>query len=171
MDRWCILRCSGRPTLRLAASLAEDGFEVWTPSRTETRRVPRMNARREVTLPILPGFVFASAAHLWTLHDLAEDPKSRIAFSLFRYLDRFPLIADAELQHMRALEQRLARPRKAKRPLDHGALVRVEGGSFHGLSGVVQRSSRGETVVVFDGKWQVKVSTCSLKQMEDRRAA
>ena len=31
---WFILRTAGRSTLPLASSLAEDGFEVWTPVRT-----------------------------------------------------------------------------------------------------------------------------------------
>lgn len=64
MSDWCILRCSGRHTMGLAESLAKDGFEVWTPIETVRIRVPRMNAKREVRLPIMPSYVFARARHL-----------------------------------------------------------------------------------------------------------
>ena len=66
---WFILRTAGRSTLSLAKTLAEDGFEVWTPARMQVIRVPRMNVRREVRLPLLPSFVFVRAPHL---HDLLE---------------------------------------------------------------------------------------------------
>lgn len=170
-ETWCILRTAGRHTLALAQSLADEGFDVWTPAKVECRRVPRMNARREVRLPIMPGFVFASSRHLWTLFDKSEDPRTRFRFSLFRDCDRYPLVTDSELAYLRGLEHRLAKPKKAKRPIDPGTAVRVEGGSFGGLSGVVERSNRGETVVCFGGRWTVKVATPLLRRVEERKAA
>lgn len=72
MSDWCILRTAGRSTLPLAQSLGADGYDVWTPVETTTRRVPRMNAKRTIRLPIMAGFVFARARHLVDLMQLAD---------------------------------------------------------------------------------------------------
>lgn len=176
MGDWIILRTKGRQTLSLARSLAEDGFEVWTPARTKIIHIPKHNARREVTLPILASFLFARSAHLIDLLQLAELPvKPRRGaglrqpahpdFSVFHYGERIPLVSESELAGLRALEAKLAVPilkRKAK-PYARGDLVRMDEGSFAGMTGVVQSSSRGVAEVCFGGRHTVKINAFILQ--------
>jgi hypothetical protein len=169
--RWCVLRCSGRATLRLAQSLAEDGFEVWTPAVTRRVAVPRMNAKREVTLPLLPGFAFAHAEHLWTLVERSEDPGQRFGFSVFRYLDRYPVIRDQQLDALRN-EERKATPRDRMQVYAKGeevAVLPIAGGAasaFGGMSGSVLRSNDRKTLVLFAGSRRVEFFTFDLQPIQ-----
>jgi hypothetical protein len=177
---WFILRTAGRSTLQLAASLAEDGFEVWTPVRTQTIRVPRMNVRREIRLPILPSFVFVRAPHLVDLLELANmaekprrDPNggrlSRPAhrdFSVFHFLDKIPMVADRNLEPLRMKEIEVI-PKKGKPRFDRGAKVRVNSGAFEGLKGKVERCKSGYALVIFtDYRRPVNIPTFLLREDE-----
>jgi transcription antitermination factor NusG len=157
---WFILRTAGRSTLLLASTLAEDGFEVWTPERRETIRVPRMNVRREIRLPLLPSFIFVRAPHLHDLLRLAQmEEKPRRGhggqrpahrdFSVFHYLDGIPMISDASLDPLRVKEAE-AVPKKDAPRFDRGAKVRVKSGAFEGLKGKVERCKSGYALVIFD---------------------
>lgn len=170
---WIILRTSGRHTLRLAATLSEDGYEAWTPVETRTIRIPRANVRRTVMLPIMPSYVFAQAHNLIDLIQLAAmKPKPRRAsqqpahadFSVMHYNDRIPIIADHHLQSLRTIEAKRRPRQKAERTFDPGVSVRVkmEGGSFAGMNGRVERSDHGSTLVCFDHRLTVKISTSLL---------
>jgi transcription antitermination factor NusG len=184
---WFILRTAGRSTLLLAKTLAEDGFEVWTPARKQTIRVPRMNVRREIVLPLLPSFVFVRAAHLVDLLELAQleekprrsprtssDRHSQPAhrgFSVFHHLDRIPMIADRHLEPLRSKEIE-AVPKKDAPRFDHGANVRVNSGAFEGLKGRVERCKSGYALVIFtDFKRPVKIPTFLLRESEAVSAA
>ena len=177
-DSWFILRTAGRSTLSLAASLAEDGFEVWTPVRTERIRIPRKNVNREVRLPLLPSFVFARARHLVELLELAsmtEKPRrgaergrssrpAHRAFSVFHYLDQIPMIADRHLEPLRQKELALV-PKKDGPRFDRGARVRVGSGAFEGLKGRVERCKSGYALVIFDDfKNPAKIPTFLLRE-------
>lgn len=175
---WFILRCSGRSTLLLAKTLKQDGFEVWTPARTQTIRVPRMNEKREVTLPLLPSFLFAQSRHLADLLELSnliEKPRRITSdgearyhrdFSVFHYFDRIPMIADRSLEPLRLKEQQLV-PRKDAPEFRSGAKVRVNSGAFEGLKGKVERCKSGYALVIFtDFKRPVKIPTWLLKEDE-----
>jgi hypothetical protein len=174
-SHWIILRCSPSKTLRLAESLAADGFDVWTPVTTERVDVPRMNAKREVRLPMLGGFVFAGSRHLLDMLDLAAMPvkprrgaglmmPAHADFSVFHHLDRIPLIDDRELNALRRIARRRTIAPKAA-ALKKYQIVRVEdeGNCFQGKTGVVQASNPKETAVCFDGRWSVKISTFILR--------
>ncbi len=174
-QRWCILRCAGRSTLPLAASLAEDGFEVWTPVETRIVRIPRANVRREVRRPIMAGFVFACARHLWTLVELADMPvKSRRGvglrkpahhdFSLFHDLGDFGFVRDGELQSLRMAEHR-AVPLAKLKAYARGATVPGRG-AFEGLAGIVEGSRGKFTLVCFNGDTVVKIPTFILRADE-----
>lgn len=160
-DSWIILRTSGRHTMRLAESLSEDGFEAWTPVETRTIRVPRANVRRTVYLPIMPSYVFARAQHLI---DLIQLGAKRADFSVMHYHDRIPVIADHHLQSLRFIEAKRTPRKKADRTFAKGISVRVntEGGSFAGMKGKVERSDTGTTLVCFDSRLTVKISTSLL---------
>jgi transcription antitermination factor NusG len=171
---WFILRTAGRSTLPLASSLAEDGFEVWTPVRTMRVRVPRKNVRREVRLPMLPSYVFVRARHLNDLLDLShmeERPRrcggrkpAHRSFSIFRFLDQIQMVADASLDQLR-LEERRAIPRTLGPKFVRDQIVRVGSGPFEGLRGRVERHESGYVLVIFeDGKRRVKIPTFLLHE-------
>ena len=177
MSDWCILRVSGRKTIALAESLRMDGFDAWTPVETRTIRVPRLNARREVRLPILPSYVFARAEHLVDLLQMAALPvKPRRGaglrqpahpdFSVVHAFDRIPMVADRHLEGLRRIEKKRTPLRKAEKAFSPGLHVRVEGGSFGGMSGVVEKSDRGLTLVCFSDRFLVKVPT-SILNLDD----
>lgn len=179
-DTWFILRTSGRSTLSLAETLGQDGFEVWTPVKRQRIQVKRTKQVKEVRLPLLPSFVFAKARHLVDLLELANmvekprrDPnggrQSRPAhrdFSVFRYLDRIPMIADRDLEPIRGKEADAA-PKKAGPRFDRGTKVRVGSGAFEGLKGKVERCKSGYAIVIFDDwKRPAKIPTWLLNEDE-----
>lgn len=174
---WVILRTQGRHTLKLTQTLGEDGFEVWTPTETRLVRVPRMNAKREVKLPIMPSYVFAKAHQLIDLIQLADMPlKPRRGpkchdpahedFSVMRCFGGIPMVSEVQLQALREMERKLTPKKKilAERAFAPGVEVRVSGGSFGGMTGSVERSDKGQTVVCFSGKYLVKIATCLLNE-------
>lgn len=171
MSDWCILRMAGRSTLALATGLTEAGYEVWTPIEIERLRASRRRkAIVERPSPIMPTYVFARSIHIAQLFALASDPtRSLPGFSVFRYRDRIPLIADAELQALRRREER-ARIRilKSKKtdPFERGEIVKAPDGAFAGMSGVVELSDGKHTLVMFNGRFGVKIDTFLLRENE-----
>lgn len=159
-DAWCILRTSGRLTLPLAESLACDGFEVWTPVETRTVQISRMNVNREVRNAILPSFIFAAWEHRFDLLGLASSPGRMRRFSVFRYAERIPMVADDALIHLRRMEKRLTPRQKANRTWAKGALVKVkscaDARGFDAMTGIVRKSDCEVTVVCFSA-WFDKV--------------
>jgi hypothetical protein len=170
---WCILRTSGRSTIKLAETLAKDGFDVWTPIETRTICVPRMNAKREVTLPIMPSYVFARKKHLVDLLELAAMPvkprrgqgmrdPAHVGFSVLHAFGGIPMVADKHLARLRELEQRTAPKPRAAEPLTLGIGVRIKGGAAQGMKGTVERSNRLHTVVCINDRYTVKILTSLL---------
>jgi hypothetical protein len=174
-EGWCVLRTKARHTLRLAQSLGEDGFEVWTPVETRTVRIPRVNVRRDVRLPIMPSYVFARARHLIDLIMLAGMPvKPRRGaglrkpahedFRVMRCPTGIPAVSDEDLRELRKIEAKRTPIQKAAKVIPSGSPVRVEGGSFGGMSGVVERGDRTHTLVCFNDRYLVKIPTCILTE-------
>lgn len=147
---WCILRTKGSSTLRLARSLELDGIGAWTPTEIQQRGNHRNSAKHEVMLAVMPTYVFAPAEHLVDLLAAAEAPVSiHPDFSVFRHLDRFPLIADVQLNSLRLIERKAAAKNSpVVFPRDYQ--VRIPDGPFQGLTGrVVEDSNGGFTLVAF----------------------
>lgn len=106
-DGWCILRTSGGRTLPLARSLAEAGFEVWTPTETVARLVRhgRSQVRRDIAGAIMPTFVFARERHYAALAALAGNRfNQHPPFSIFRHAGLTPFISDAAIGGVRQIE-------------------------------------------------------------------
>jgi transcription antitermination factor NusG len=176
-EGWLVLRTAGRSTLVLAKTLCEDGFEAWTPSRTQMIRVPRMNVRREIKLPLLPSFVFVRSRHLADVLDIAnmaDKPRRGTGwgrpahrdFSVFRHLDRIPIIEDRHLEPLRTKEREII-PKKDTPRFDRGAKVRVNSGAFEGLKGKVERCKSGYALVLFtDYSRPVNIPTWLLRESE-----
>jgi transcription antitermination factor NusG len=157
----------------LAASLAKDGYNVWTPIEHRTIRIPRANIRRPITLPIMPSYVFARVQHLVDLLELANMPvkprrgaglrePAHANFSVLHWHDKIPLVADRDLEQLRKIEAKRTPARKADRAFSRDATVKVDGGSFGGMVGIVERSDRGQTLVCFNERYTVKIATCLL---------
>lgn len=163
---WCILRTSGRNTLPLAEALAEAGFEAWAPS--EAKRAPRTKCVRMVAM--MPTFVFAGADRLEELCRLADSPAQDVPFSVFRYLDKIPLIADAELAGLRRAERR-GEVDAFGADFGPGDVVRATEGPYTGHSGTVARV-KGDWSLVLFGWQRVKISTFVLQPIPlDNRSA
>lgn len=175
-EAWCILRTSGRHTMRLAETLAKDGFEAWTPVETKVVRVARMNVRREVRLPIMPSYVFARASHLVDLLQLAgmevkprrgaglREP-AHAGFSVLHAFGGIPVVADRHLDALRDREV-MAVPRKRRTLYRQGEVVRVTKGSFEGLTGIVERSDGKEAEVwlsIFGRHFRAKIPAFLLR--------
>lgn len=171
---WCVLRTSGKNTLRLANSLANAGLQVWTPIEERMIRVPRANVRRPITLPIMPSYVFARSTHIIDLIQIIERKKrlecDHPDFSLFHYADRIPIIADELLNGLRTIEQkRIPRKKSVKLPVGLQVKVGEAGGSFAGMQGRVERSGEDYTMVCFDRRMTVKISTYLLTENDIRQ--
>lgn len=113
-DGWCILCTSAGRTLPLVAALETAGIAAWSPRRTVKRPAPRM-ARRyvmgqrrpmiEVTLPILPGFVFARADQLSAIAAASLAPCGPLAgFSILQVGQRVPIVAERAIAGLRMAE-------------------------------------------------------------------
>ncbi len=175
MADWCILRTSGGNTMQLAESLADAGYEVWTPIETRDQRLPRKQERTTVRLPLMPSFVFARAQHLGELINLSHSPalqyrvwdselrrmvvKGHPMFSLFRHGGLYPLIPEYQLLPLRIAEKRTA-PKPTPTAFKPGDRVTLTEGGFSGLTGTVQETRGGFASVVFPGfNIAVKIAT------------
>lgn len=170
--RWCILRTAGPRTLPLARSLAEAGFDVWTPrgwtqpakrasARPANRRTAAALAGEPVAVPIMPTFIFARADRLADLVRASRDAASEHgAFSIFRYQGRYPLVSEADLSDLRAAEQKadIARRRKRTRRLVMGQRVTFDRGAFAGIEGVVEDQAGKFAIVAFAGGFRMKIA-------------
>lgn len=176
MSDWCILRTAPRFTMKLAESLAKDGFEVWTPIETRVVSVPRMNVKRPVKFAMLPSYVFARAKHLVDLLQLASMPvkprrgpglrePAHASFSVVHWHDSIPLIHDRHFADLRRIEGRRAVVSKADAAFPIGRKARVTRGIAEGLVGFVEQSNQLHTKVRFGDKL-MKFETCILELAE-----
>jgi hypothetical protein len=168
---WCILRTGGSRTIPLADSLGKSGFDVWTPREIIRKRLPRRKAKDEYTIPIMATFVFANAKHLAELTSLSHSWRNpHPDFSVQRYNDRYPIIADDELRPLRMAERK-ATPLEHVKTFDPGERIRLTEGSFAGLTGVVQTSDGRHTMICFPNfSIPIKISTLLLLEEADMQA-
>jgi transcription antitermination factor NusG len=170
--------------MRLAESLARDGFEVWTPIETRNVRIPKANIRREVRQAIMPSYVFARVKHLVDLLELAAMPvkprrgagrleAAHASFSVMHCRDRIPVVADRHLSELRRIEAKRTPIKRASYCFPKDAVTRVREGAFTGLVGVVVRSTPAKTVLRFTGGFPVEIPTSLLdrNRVEDEQRA
>ena len=178
---WIILRTAAPRTLRLADSLAEAGFSVWTPRQTISRRIPRSKdkERREVETPIIPTFVFADAEHKDALRTLAAQPlHAHPPFSLMTHRGGVPEIKDGEVHGLRIEERRMQaaaddRARRARRnargkAIPVGATIGLPTPAFQGITGVVEESD-GRFTLALVGNMRLKIATFLFDDDEVKR--
>ena len=183
-ERWIILRCAGRSTLKLAKTLGEDGFEVWAPAKTIPVEVRGRYVRRNITKPIMDGYVFANADHLHDLLAIERMPvKPRRGkgllepahddFTLFRFNGGIRGIEDASLEPLRRAEA-MAVPKRRRSKYAKGSAVRVKEGPLGGMSGTVERSDGQDVVLwlsIFGRTFRAKIPTFLLHENESSSAA
>lgn len=173
MTDWCILRTGGSRTLQLSHSLAMAGFEVWSPVELQVRRNGGARTRTERMVAVMPTYVFARATHLPDLVEASLAPVSpHPDFSVFRFDDRYPLIDDRELSHLRAIE-RMAAVKKKPVVFETGTSVRAHDGPFEGLTGRVVETSKGQFTLVAFPRFNipVKFSTWQLGEIPVEQAS
>lgn len=175
-EGWAILTVKWRHrerTVKLAETLAAEGIETWVPIEQRRVSVPRMNASREVRLPLLPGYIFARRCHLVDLIQMVErHPFLRLS----RTAEGFDIASDRALDGLRNREQHLAERYtaegrklkvKAAKELNPGDRIRARDGSFGGKTGVVTSSDKRRTIVCFDRFFdRVEISTSLLTENE-----
>lgn len=168
-DLWCILRVGSQRTIALAESLAKSGFHVWTPVATVKRRRPRSKLHREITVPIMPSYVFARADQLPALFSEASNPATdHPNFTIARWAGKIPTISDRQLDALRVEERRAIPPKKAK-PYQQGDAVRVLDGAWAGLPGIV-RTGRGRYTWVDIPGFAQPIRITSMLLMEEAQA-
>lgn len=177
MDGWCVLRMAAPRTLRVTVSLAEAGFEVWTPVLDELRRVPRTKRFRAVKVPLLPTIVFAPYVDVPELLAILADPRPRHPpFRMFRHDNTYPKVPDRQLEALREIERRAAetaavhaRRMRPQARFTKGQPVHAPHGPFAGLEGEVIREGKGKedvVTVVFPGfKLPVKIPSWHLESL------
>lgn len=152
---WCILRTASRSTLNLAKSLAEVGYDVWTP--IEVRDPPKAARKAKADdgnheSAMLPTFLFAGFSHISELAALSRAPslqyrvwdsekrrmvvKGHAAFSVFKHNGSYSRVPDLALASLRAAERR-RKPRGLVKMFPVGAKVKLSEGSYAGLKGIV----------------------------------
>lgn len=170
--RWCILRTAAPRTLSLAAALADAGYDAWTPSRMQKRRTLRGKTKlAEVEVPLMPTFVFVRANRLEDLRIALRMPVCPYpAFSIFHFLGKPPRVENSEIERLRTEELR-GRPRQGGDRFAPGASVRVEQGSWTGVTGEVVRTEGGFTIVCFGGAFDFKIASMHLRtdQVQERQ--
>lgn len=150
-NQWIVLRTASAQTLPLVRSLQSAGFTAWSPVKTISKRRPRSNERRDMTVAVLPSYVFACADHLTSLMIAASRSVSpHPQFSVFKYCGKVPTISDRSLDNLRRIERRNM-PEKAARQFKSGERVRITEGGFAGLTGIVKTGKGRYTMVLFPG--------------------
>lgn len=199
LGSWCILRMASCDTLSLQETLSEAGFDVWTPTEKvlldaeakarwldRLKRLKRKGADKatDPSRAILPTFVFAAAHHADALIRITMNPThEHRRFTLFRYMDGLPLVADAALNPLRELEAKRDqsfqdRKRRGRKPpvipVDTQIAMPV-GYGFDGLVGVVVRQRGKSTFLEVEGfKKPIEIASVMLvdeDECEKRQAA
>jgi len=153
--------------MRLASSLRDSGISAWTPIGSVTKRKGRARDRVDSPTPIMPTFVFARSSHIGELQRLRTLILSpHPAFSIFRHLNRVPIISDHDICSLRDAEERSAiQVRKRQRNVvPIGSSVHVSEGAFAGMSGIVEESDGKTAVVAFGGNFRVTIAAWLLPE-------
>lgn len=163
---WCVLRMSGPATLGVASALRDAGFEAWTPSRVEVRRVGPRRKAVDRPAPLLPSFVFSRYDRLADLVAFVHSPAQTFKvwdatahrmvtmgcphFSVMRHGGRYIAVSDRSLDALRTAEQK-GRPLAKVKLFLPGERVKCPDAGFDGLTGVVQTTRGRHALVCFDG--------------------
>lgn len=175
LGSWVILRMASGDTLRLVKSLRTAGIEAWAPVEKRVAKMPRTGAPFDKESALLPSYVFAPVEHVDELLHLEHaQRRAHPRFTVFRYRNGIPLVADDQLDALRTEENRKGRVfekwrrRGMKGPvLAKGTEVRLPDGPFQGFTGIVEDVQGQYTLVcasIFGKPVEIKVASCLLAE-------
>lgn len=195
MSDWIILhRVARGRTLALAETLAEAGFEVWTPVEERERLAGPKRELVEQKLPVMPGYLFAHGRHISELLGLSRSPtlnfqvwdheqrcmvtRGHPTFRVMYVNGLHARASDNSLRPLRALEARLAEVAQQRREralvkgpipqFEAGQAVVVDGGGFEGLTLTVAEANKGKLVRLVHPAWMwaVEISAWKLQAIQ-----
>jgi transcription antitermination factor NusG len=143
MPRWYAIRTRGRSEQAVDSRLCVHGLETFLPTYTEVRRWS--DRRRNITLPLFPGYTFLRAAVSAEIRSLVLRCPGVIDF--VNSLGRLLTIGDREIENI----QFLATRQIAFSPcafVDIGTRVRVRGGALDGLVGILVGRNSDSSLVI-----------------------
>lgn len=171
---WIILRTASRSTMKLAESLEEAGYEVWTPIEAVLLRARRSHPQEERSEALMPSYVFARDDRLADLIALSRSPslsyrvwdseKRRMVVRghpVFRLMpgpdifSPFARVSDSQLKPLRRIADR-RRPKAAVQELANGDRIRMNEGCYAGLFGTIIDCEGAFPEVHIDG-WPIAV--------------
>ena len=132
MPRWYAIRTRGRSERTVDAQLRAYGLDTFLPLYTEVRRWS--DRRKEIKLPLFPGYTFLRATVSAEIRSLVLHSAGVIDF--VNALGKLPAISDREIEDVQSLAAR----RIAFSPcpfVNMGTKVRVGGGALDGLVGIL----------------------------------
>lgn len=160
-DKWVVLRCNSKLTLKLVEGLKAFAIDAWSPIKIVHRRVPRKNVREKIEVSTLSTFAFIPD------HDrdsacLLSGRKGVPLFSLMKVFGYVVTVNKRELDFM----QRVSWDNVKTKPHPIGCSVRFRSGSFEGIEGKVVSSSDKEcSVEIKDTNVVVKIPPFLLVRM------
>jgi transcription antitermination factor NusG len=146
---WFALRCATRQEKRAVEALEEafagvEGFEAYLPVYVRWERLGHMKTRTKKHRPLLPGYLFAMIPN----GDFCTAERADGVSSVLRYTNaagelRPRGISSVLIHELRMIEASgefdEAEPGSATSSLKIGQRVRVSGGQFTGLSGILMK--------------------------------
>jgi transcription antitermination factor NusG len=141
--RWYAIRTRGRSEQTVDSQLCAHGLETFLPTYTEVHRWS--DRRRNITLPLFPGYTFLRATVSAEIRSLVLRCSGVIDF--VNSLGRLLTIGDREIEDI----QLLATRQIAFSPcafVDIGTRVRVRGGALDGLVGILVGRNSDTSLVI-----------------------
>lgn len=180
LGAWFILRMASSDTLGVLKALSKAGYDAWTPVERKKGKMPRTRTEYDKEFALMPSYVFVSVHHLPEIQHLAMLPPRNVPrFTVFQHQGGIPLVADDQLDALRAEEGRLQTVyeracRKGKRgpKFNPGHIVRIDEGGFMGMEGVVESQQGQFTLVSFEGfHAPIKIASILLEREGDEQAS
>lgn len=142
--RWYACHTRARSEKRVASRLADQGVEAYLPTVQRLRKWA--DRRKRVEFPLFPGYVFArfEASGLYTVLSVPG------VATVVRQGGRAAPVADEEIENIRRVAAGLVVTKQMPEPepFHPGDFVRVTGGPFDGVIGVVKEVRGRRRVLV-----------------------
>jgi len=158
--RWYVLRASPQAEFRVAERLVWVGIDRFLPTWTETTRWS--DRKKQITRPLFAGYLFA-------LFDRANATSLLQIPGVLQILgtDELSAIPDEEIAALRRLVDSPAPLERV--PYVAGSSVTVEGGSWAGQRGIVERTRGNEfatiRMLIFGRDTPVEIAVADLKAL------
>lgn len=144
MSRWYVVQSKPRQEALAQENLERQGYPVYCPAVTQARR--RRGGWQEVSEPLFPRYLFV---RLTEGEDNFSPIRSTLGVSnMLRFGDKSACISDQAVEAIRQQEQQLKQGDEGKMPCKEGDRVQLLEGPFAGLSGIFQKKSNEERVII-----------------------